>query len=100
MVTAALGAEKFYTLHGNVARHEGIEIAQHLDRKTLNAWSQHPRLNIVPNFEDESFEDKINRVVYAVEKITGNNTNVRILRYEVKSAELPASLAIRSSTVL
>lgn len=55
MVTAAKGAEKFYTLQGNVARHEGLEIAQKLDENTLNGWAQHPRLNIVPNYEDESF---------------------------------------------
>lgn len=100
MVTAANGAEKFYTLHGNVARHEGVEIAKNLDEKTLNGWAHHPRLNIIPNQEDESFEDKINRVVYAVEKITGNNTNVKILRYEVLSAHLPSSLVTRNSTVL
>lgn len=74
MVTAAEGAENFYTLKNNEARHEGIDTAKKLDKKTLNAWIQHPRINIVPNVEGESFDDKINRAIAFVEKITGNSS--------------------------
>lgn len=38
MVTAAEGAEKFYTLKNNIARHEGPDIAKKIDKDTLNAW--------------------------------------------------------------
>jgi len=71
-----------------------------LDKKTLNAWAQHPRLNIIPNVEGESFEDKINRVVVAVEKITGNSSeNIVNLRYKLISAKLPANILTRHSKV-
>lgn len=42
MVTAANGAEKFYTLENNKARTEGIPLAIELDNKILNAWNGHP----------------------------------------------------------
>ena len=61
--SAANGAEEFYTLENNVARSEGIEVARMLDQKTLDAWTGHPHLSIIPNAKGESFEDKVNRVV-------------------------------------
>jgi hypothetical protein len=69
--SAANGAEKFYTLDNNVARSEGLEVARHLDKKTLEAWTGHPHLTVVPNVEGESFEDKLNRAVRAVERTVG-----------------------------
>lgn len=49
MTTAALGAEKFYTLQNNVARSEGVDLARLLDQKTLNAWTGHPHITVCPN---------------------------------------------------
>ena len=57
MVTAADGAEEFYTLANNAARSEGIEEAIALDRRTLNAWINHTNLHIIDN--STSFDDKI-----------------------------------------
>jgi hypothetical protein len=38
MVTAAIGAEKFYTLANNEARRESLAEAIEIDAKTRDAW--------------------------------------------------------------
>ncbi len=38
MVSAAIGAEQFYTQANNEARREGIQEARELDAKTRDAW--------------------------------------------------------------
>ena len=88
MKTAADGAEQFYTLEGHVARHEGVQVAKQLDEKTLNGWAQHPRITIIPNVLGETFQDKINRVVYAVERIVGfSSEHTETLKYEVSEGK-------------
>ena len=44
LVTAAKGAEKFYTTANNVARTETVEQAAALDDKLIAAWTGHPHL--------------------------------------------------------
>lgn len=48
-----------------------MELARSLDKKTLEAWTGHPHITICPNVEGESFEQKINRAVAAVDKTVG-----------------------------
>lgn len=71
LVTAADGAETYYTLANNVARTEGLELARELDRKTQIAWNGHPHLSIIANIKTEVFKQKIQRAVQAVEKCLG-----------------------------
>ena len=47
LVTAAKGAEKFYTLENNQARIETIEQAIELDDKDIAAWTGHPHLRVI-----------------------------------------------------
>lgn len=61
LVTSADGAEEFYTLKNNDARSETPEEARVLDRKTKEAWVEHPHLRIIDNSTD--FEGKINRLL-------------------------------------
>lgn len=42
LVTAALGAEEFYSSESNSARSEGFDLARHLDQLCQNAWIGHP----------------------------------------------------------
>jgi len=49
MVTAALGAEKFYTSENNEARYESVGEACDLDKLLVNAWVGHPNFTIVEN---------------------------------------------------
>ena len=46
LVTAAKGAEKFYTLENNKARSERIEEAAIVDDKIISAWTGHPHFRI------------------------------------------------------
>lgn len=70
MVTAADGAEKFYTLENNAARYEDANTAKIVDKSLLNAWAGHPHHIIIDN-SGNGFEDKIKRVIHAVEKYIG-----------------------------
>jgi len=51
MVTAADGAEKFYTFENNVARYESLEEAVKLDKRLINAWVGHPNFSIIENLK-------------------------------------------------
>ena len=65
LVTAADGAEEFYTLDNNEARTETPEEARELDKKTYNAWVGHEKLYRFDNSTD--FETKIKRLIEKVE---------------------------------
>jgi len=55
LVTAAKGAEEFYTTSNNSARTETVEEAAVLDDKLISAWTGHPHLRVIDN--SSSFED-------------------------------------------
>jgi hypothetical protein len=46
LVTAADGAEKFYSLENNGIRIESIEQARAIDKRTCLAWIGHPKLYV------------------------------------------------------
>lgn len=60
MVTAADGAEEFYTLETNAARKETPSQARASDKKLQKAWLSHPHHRIVGNNGD--FSHKISQV--------------------------------------
>ena len=98
--SAANGAEEFYTLDNNVARSEGLEVAKSLDKKTLDAWTGHPHLTIVPNVKGENFEDKVNRVVEAVAKTVGEELkNVVYNKFLIKKPVFPEDIRSEVSTI-
>ena len=64
LVSAADGAEQFYTTANNAQRLEqadekGLQIARELDKKVIEAWTGHPHLRVINNHED--FDNKLNR---------------------------------------
>lgn len=61
LVTAAKGAEAFYTTANNTARKETPEQAAELDDKLICAWTGHPHLRIIDNAVN--FEYKIKRLI-------------------------------------
>ncbi|MBI4118131.1 MAG: AAA family ATPase [Parcubacteria group bacterium] len=69
LVTAALGAEAFYTLANNTARRETLEEARTQDAKTLEAWIGHPHLRVIDNSTD--FEGKLKRLFQEVCRVLG-----------------------------
>ncbi len=58
LVTAAKGAEEFYTLSNNRARTETPEQARELDDRLIAAWTGHPHLRILREVtEDERYKN-------------------------------------------
>lgn len=69
LVTAAKGAEAFYTTANNSARTETVEEASALDDKLIAAWTGHPHLRVIDNATD--FEDKMKRLITEISSFLG-----------------------------
>lgn len=74
LVSAADGAEQFYTTSTNAHRQEqkseeGLRIARELDKKVIHAWSSHPHLRVINNHDD--FDTKLNRVLREISNVLG-----------------------------
>ncbi|PSN29005.1 TRPL translocation defect protein 14 [Blattella germanica] len=77
MVTAANGAEDFYTTEDHACRSEGMELARELDYNAAGAWVGHPYFDVVDNSTD--FETKICRMISSVCLKLGIDTGDRLL---------------------
>lgn len=73
-VSAADGAEMFYTHESNRVRDEGIELARKLDEGVAQAWLGHPCVIRIDN--STNFEQKMQRAVYAVSRRLGIETDL------------------------
>lgn len=74
LVSAADGAEQFYTTANNAQRVEkadekGLQIARELDKRIVSAWKGHPHLRVINNHED--FNNKLNRVLKEISNVLG-----------------------------
>lgn len=69
LVTAAKGAETFYTTENNTARSESIEEAIEADNKLINAWTGHPHFRVIDN--SSNFEDKMKRLLKEISHFLG-----------------------------
>lgn len=69
LVTAAKGAEEFYTTVNNTARTETVEQAAALDDKLIAAWTGHPHLRIIDNASD--FETKLKKLITEISSFLG-----------------------------
>ena len=78
LVTAAKGAEKFYTTANNTARTETVEQAAALDDKLIAAWTGHPHLRIIDN--STAFEDKLKRLISEITAFLGEPEPMEIER--------------------
>lgn len=90
MVSAAIGAEEFYTLANNVARTEGLELAREIDNKILKAWTGHPQLHIVENNVD--FDIKIKSVLQHIQRLVGDDAGLKEERHKLRvriTGEIP-----------
>ena len=88
MVTAAAGAEEFYTLSNNEARYEGLESARQVDDKLQKAWTGHSHLSIIDNTSFENFNEKIQNLLNLSLKYLGLNTSgARSQKFLIKSSE-------------
>ncbi len=69
LVTAALGAEKYYSNKSNRVRYESLEEARDLDRRILAGWRPHKNLTVIDN--STGFRKKKERLFQAVCGILG-----------------------------
>ena len=69
LVTAAKGAEEFYTTANNTARTETPEEAAALDDRLIAAWTGHPHLRVIDNSTD--FEAKMKRLLAEISSFLG-----------------------------
>lgn len=69
LVTAADGAEKFYTTANNATRKESPAQARAMDKAVLAAWSAHPAHRVVGNEGD--FKAKLDTVVSHILPLVG-----------------------------
>ncbi len=69
LVTAAKGAEEFYTTENNSARTETVAEAAALDDKLISVWTGHPHLRVIDN--SSNFEDKMKRLIAEITSFLG-----------------------------
>lgn len=74
LVSAADGAEQYYTTATNATRYEkadeeGLRLARELDKKVINAWSGHSHLRVINNHDD--FNAKLGRVIKEISHVLG-----------------------------
>ena len=74
LVSAADGAEQYYTTSNNAQRYEqmdeeGLRIARQLDKRVMHAWTGHPHLRVINNHND--FEAKMQRVLKEISHVLG-----------------------------
>ncbi|GBP65127.1 TRPL translocation defect protein 14 [Eumeta japonica] len=76
MVSAANGAEDFYSTEDHACRSEGVELARELDYNAAAAWIGHPYFDVIDNSTD--FDKKINRLIACVCQKIGIDTGDRL----------------------
>ncbi len=78
LVSAAKGAEEFYTTANNEARTETITEAVAIDEKLIAAWTGHPHFRIIDNATD--FEEKMKRLIAEISHFLGEPEPMEIER--------------------
>lgn len=78
LVTAADGAEEFYTLENNIARTETPEQARQLDKKGIANWTGHPHFRVIDNSTD--FKRKMSRLMSEIYSSLGVPVPIEIER--------------------
>jgi CYTH domain-containing protein/predicted ATPase len=97
LVTAALGAEEFYTTTNNTARYESVEEARAVDLRLRDAWLGHPHLRVIDN--STTFADKVRRVVAAVCRVVGLPEPVEVERKFLLRSVADGPWPVRSEEV-
>ncbi|MBQ9116350.1 MAG: AAA family ATPase [Clostridia bacterium] len=78
LVTAAKGAEEFYTLSNNKARSETVSEAAAKDDALIAAWTGHPHLRVIDNSTD--FAGKMDRLIAEISSFLGEPEPLEIER--------------------
>lgn len=87
LVTAADGAEEFYTLENNPSRTETPEEARRLDKLGISNWTGHSHFRIIDN--STNFERKMERLMCEVYSALGDPVPIETERkYLIKKPDL------------
>ncbi len=78
LVTAAKGAEKFYTTANNSARTETVQEAAEMDDKLISKWTGHPHFRVIDN--STNFENKMKRLIAEISSFLGEPEPLEIER--------------------
>lgn len=78
MVTAAKGAEKYYTLDNSRVRSESVAEAIRLDEEIMSVWTGTPHLRVIDNSTD--FEHKLSRLMTEILGFLGEPEPLEIER--------------------
>ena len=81
-MSAAVGAEEFYSTEDHACRSEGVQLAREIDYKSAASWVGHPYFDVIDNSTD--FETKMKRMIDAVCQKLGVNTGDRLLKNSKK----------------
>ncbi len=85
LVTAAVGAEQFYSNANNAIRSESLEEARRIDATLQEAWLGHPHCSIIDN--SSSFAGKLQRMTEWVCQLVGLPVpSERVKRFIVTNA--------------
>ena len=69
LVTAAKGAEEFYTTENNSARSETAKEAVLVDDKIIDAWNGHPHFRVIDN--SSNFDEKMKKLIKEISLFLG-----------------------------
>ena len=78
LVTAAKGAQSFYTTENNKARTETPDQAIAVDEKLIRAWTGHPHLRVIDNSTD--FYEKMKKLIAEMRSFLGEPAPYEIKR--------------------
>lgn len=78
MVSAAVGAENFYTLENHACRNETVNEAKLVDKRNGEAWVGHPNIDTVDN-NGRNFQDKVNLLISKVAWSLGIDPGDRLM---------------------
>ncbi len=78
LVTAAKGAEEFYTTANNSARTETVEEAAAKDDRLISAWTGHPHFRVIDN--SSGFEEKQAKLVAEIASFLGEPEPLEVER--------------------
>lgn len=98
MVTAADGAEDFYNLSTNMARHEDANKARVIDKIIQNAYLIHKNLQIIDN-SSENFEEKMKKTLSCIERQLKCTYGKR-LKFEIEAVNFPKEQPFMEYSIL
>ena len=78
LVSAAKGAEEFYTLANNAARYETVSQAVEMDDRLIEAWKSHPHHYVIDNSVE--LREKLKKLIAQIREFLGEPAPFEIER--------------------